>query len=52
LSRNIQGSSGLIAEETSTDDFYYLAGGLGLTIAITHDVGDVVRANSPRLPLL
>jgi len=30
----------------------YLADGLGSTMAITDDVGDVVRANSPRLPLL
>lgn len=42
-SRYVYGPSGLIAQKTATDDLYYLADGLGSTMAITDDIGDMVR---------
>jgi len=38
-SRYVYGPSGLIAQKAA-DDFYYLADGLGSTMAITDDVRD------------
>jgi len=41
-----RGPGGLVAQKTSTDDLYYLADGLGSTMAITDDTGDVVRIHT------
>jgi len=42
-SRYVYGPSGLVAQTTSADDLYHLADGLGSIMAITDDIGDVVR---------